>query len=117
MTEMTSSDQNRKKNSCDGSSGRRMVLVCLLLLCAGLAAPASRGDELTVIRGSSNRIAVAEGIRKITVGNEGVIVARSQEDGKSAQILGLTEGASDLRIERLQGPDLLYKVAVRSELQ
>jgi Flp pilus assembly secretin CpaC len=31
--------------------------------------------------------------------------------------MGLTEGASDLRIERLKGPDLLYKVAVHSEFQ
>ena len=39
--------------------------------------------------------------------------ARPQEDGKAALVLGLAEGTSELRIERLQGPDLVYdKVAV-----
>jgi pilus assembly protein CpaC len=115
MNESTSSKQNRKKNSFNVLSGTRSLV--LLLLCAGLVAPALRGQDLTVIRGSSNRIAVADGIRKITVGNELIISARPQEDGRAAMVLGLAEGSSDLRIERLQGSDLLYKVTVRSELQ
>lgn len=94
-----------------------MRLILLLLVCLGLAGSSLRGQELTVMRGSSNRIAVVEGIRKISVSNESVISARPQEDGKAATVLGLAPGTSDLRIERLQGGDLTYKVTVRSELE
>jgi len=84
---------------------------------AGLVIPALRADDLTIIKGSSNRIAVAEGIRKISVSNESVLAAKPQEEGKAAMVLGLTPGTSALRIERLQGADLTYNITVRSEVE
>jgi pilus assembly protein CpaC len=95
--------------------GRRMMF--LLFLCAGLAAPGLRGEELTVFKGSSTKIAVPEGIRKIVIGSESIIDAKPQEDGRAALVVGLNEGSSELRIERLQGADLVYKVTVRPDLQ
>ncbi|HTA29552.1 MAG TPA: hypothetical protein VK731_03675, partial [Candidatus Cybelea sp.] len=97
------------------SNGSRKML--LLLLCACLVEPASRGDDFTVGKGSTTNIAVAAGIRKIVVGSDSIIAAGPRQDGKGAVVVGLAEGSSDLRIEQLQGPDLVYKVAVRSESQ
>ena len=90
-------------------------LAFLLFLCAAVAAPALRGEELTVTKGSSAKIAVPDGIRKLIIGSETIIAAGPQEDGHAALLVGLAEGSSDLRIERLKGPDLVYKVAVRSD--
>jgi pilus assembly protein CpaC len=89
----------------------------LLVSCVVLAALGARGEELTVVKGSSAKIAVPDGIRKLIIGSESVITAGPQEDGKAALVVGLTEGSSELRIQRLQGPDLVYKVAVRPDSQ
>jgi pilus assembly protein CpaC len=90
-------------------------MMLLLLVCAGLVATDLRGDEFTVGKGSSTNIAVAAGIRKIIVGSDSIIAAGPQKDGKAAVVVGLAEGSSELRIEQLQGPDLVYKVAVRPD--
>jgi len=103
------------ESSSGASHGKRAML--LLLVCAGLAAPGLRGEELTVGKGSSTNIAVSEGIRKMIVGSDSIIAAAPQQDGKTAVVLGLAEGTSELRIQRLQGADLVYNVAVHSEAQ
>jgi Flp pilus assembly secretin CpaC len=97
------------------SNGSRKLL--LLLMCAGLAAPGLRADDFTIGKGSTTNIEVAAGIRKIVVGSDSIIAAGARQDGKGAVVVGLAEGSSDLRIEQSQGPDLVYKVAVRSEPQ
>jgi len=89
----------------------------LLVLCAGLVSPGLRGEELAVLKGSTGKIAVPEGIRKVIIGSDTVIAAGPQQDGRVALVTGLAEGSSDLRIERLQGADLVYKVAVRPDPQ
>jgi pilus assembly protein CpaC len=91
--------------------------IFLLLLCAGLSAASVRAEDLSIIKGGTGRIAVAEGIRKITIGSDKIIDARSQEEGRAALVVGLAEGSSDLHIERLQGADLVYKVTVHAETQ
>ena len=63
MKQSTSNNQSRKKNSLQASPGTRVVFA--LLMFAGLIIPTLRADDLTIIKGSSNRIAVAEGIRKM----------------------------------------------------
>jgi Flp pilus assembly secretin CpaC len=102
--------------SSDASNGWRKMLLPLLV-CAGLAAPGLRGDEFTVAKGGSTNIAVAAGIRKIIVGSDAIIAAGPQQDGKAAVVVGLAEGSSELRIQQLQGPDLVYKVAVHADSQ
>jgi pilus assembly protein CpaC len=115
MKQSTSSNQSRKKYFLQASPRTRLAFA--LLMFAGLVIPALRADDLTIIKGSSNRIAVAEGVRKVSVSNESVLSAKPQEDGKAAMVLGLAQGTSDLRIERLHGADLTYKVTVRSEVE
>jgi hypothetical protein len=112
--------QNCAKNHNDKGSlaaldGRRIMF--LLLMCAGLSATGLHGQDLSVCKGSSTKVAVADGIRKLTIGSDKIIDAKPQDDGHAALVMGLAEGCSDLRIERLQGPDLVYKVAVHSEFQ
>lgn len=92
-------------------------IIFLLFLCAAVSASNARGQDLSVCKGFSSKISVPDGIRKITIGSDKIIDAKSQEDGRVALLTGLAEGSSDLRIERLQGADLVYKVAVRPEFQ
>jgi len=104
-----------KRTPLTAACGRRMMF--LLFLCAGLAATGLRGEELTVFKGSSTKIPVPEGVRKIIIGTEAIIDAKPQDDGRAVMVVGLSEGSSDLRIERLQGAELVYKVTVRPDLQ
>jgi pilus assembly protein CpaC len=77
----------------------------------------ARADDLIVLKGTSAKITVAaEGIRKITVANPAIIDAKPALDGMSVVVNGLAEGSSELRIERLQGADLVTHVVVRADL-
>ena len=86
--------------------------IVLLLCCA-----AAFAQEITVLKGSSVRIPVPEGLRKLAVGNPMLIDAKPTEDGLGVVVNGLNQGASELRVERLQGPDVSYKIIVRADLQ
>jgi Flp pilus assembly secretin CpaC len=103
------------ESSSDASYGRRTMF--LLWMCVALAASGGRAEELTVGKGYSTNIAVADGIRKLVVASDSIIAAGPESDGKSAVVLGLAEGSTELRIQRLQGADLVYKVTVHSDLQ
>ena len=78
---------------------------------------AEEPKEMTVLKGSITRLQVAENTRRVVVGNDKVIDARLDKDGTAVSVVGLSEGASELRIERLQGLDSVYQVFVRSDLQ
>lgn len=97
-------------NAADGRRVMRLVVLSVVLAALGL-----RGEELTVVKGSSATIDVPSGIRKLVIGSGTIITAGPQQDGKAALVVGLAEGSSELRIQRLQGPDLVYKVAVRAD--
>ncbi len=91
-----------------------------LLLGMGLSAVLAgsvRAEDVVVVKGSTSRIVVAEGVRRIVVANPAVADARPDGDGKAVLVQGLTEGNTDLRVERLQGSDLSYKIQVASDLQ
>ena len=90
-------------------------MALLLLLCAAVAVPGLLGEELSVTKGASAKIAVPDGIRKLIIGSESIIAAGPQQDGLAALLVGLSDGCSELRIQRLKGPDLVYKVAVHSD--
>jgi pilus assembly protein CpaC len=75
----------------------------------------ARADDVIVLKGSSARVSV-DGIRKVTVANPAVIDAKPALDGQSVLVSGLTEGNSELRIERLQGADLVTNVVVHADL-
>jgi Flp pilus assembly secretin CpaC len=101
------------KTFTNATHGRRIAF--LLLTCAVVVSPRLGGEELTVVKGSSATIAVPDGIRKLIIGSPTVITAGPQEDGKAALVVGLAAGSSELRIQRLQGLDLVYNVAVRPD--
>ncbi len=90
-------------------------LICALLF-AWLGNGQASAEELSVAKGSSARISV-ESFRRIIVANPAIIDARPSDDGRSIVVSGLSEGQSELRIERLQGPDVIYRVSVRADLQ
>jgi len=92
---------------------RSMLLSVLSVV---LCVPAM-ADDVTISKGSGTRVPVPEGIRRVVVANPSVLDARPSEDGKSVLINGITEGTSEVRIERLQGGDLVHRVSVRSDLQ
>jgi Flp pilus assembly secretin CpaC len=88
-------------------------VLILSAFCAGLSAQA---DDLVILQGTTAKIGVSEGIRKIDVGNPAVIDARPSEDGLSVTVNGTGVGTSELRIEKLQGSDLITNVVVRMDL-
>ena len=94
-------------------SGRLCAFLIVLLGCMALSV---RADDLIILKGSTAKVNVGEGIRKINVGNPTVIDARPSEDGQSVVVSGVTEGTSELRIEKLQGADLVTNVVVRTDL-
>lgn len=87
------------------------------LFCCTWLASASMADETIVLKGANTRIAVSEGIKKISIGNPAIIDAKPTDDARFVLITGLTEGSSELRIERLQGADLVTKVVVGTDLE
>ncbi len=92
---------------------RILVFLLFSVWCGSMVA---RADDLIVLKGTSAKITVAEGIRKISVANPAVIDAKPALDGMSVVVNGLAEGNSELRIERLQGADLVTHVVVRADL-
>jgi Flp pilus assembly secretin CpaC len=91
----------------------RVLVFLFLSVCFG--SMVARADDVIVLKGSSARVSV-DGIRKVTVANPAVIDAKPALDGQSVLVSGLTEGNSELRIERLQGADLVTNVVVRADL-
>jgi pilus assembly protein CpaC len=87
-----------------------------LLLCGWFAVASVQAEELVVVKGASAQVPVADGIRRIVIGNPAFIDARPTEDGKAVVVNGLAEGTSEMRIERMQGADVVYSVSVRSDL-
>jgi Flp pilus assembly secretin CpaC len=88
--------------------------VLILSVCCGTMLV--RADDLILLQGSTARVGVAEGIKKIDVGNPQVIDARPSDDGLSVIVNGVALGTSELRIEKLQGSDLITNVVVRIDL-
>lgn len=91
------------------------ISICLIVLLGGMAMSA-RADDLVVLKGTTAKVSVGEGIRKIDVGSPSVIEVRPSDDGQSVIINGVSEGTSELRIEKLQGADLVTNVVVRTDL-
>jgi Flp pilus assembly secretin CpaC len=88
----------------------------VLILSAFCAALSAQADDLVILQGTTAKIGVSEGIKKIDVGNPAVIDARPSEDGLSVTVNGTGVGTSELRIEKLQGSDLITNVVVRMDL-
>jgi pilus assembly protein CpaC len=93
----------------------RLKNILTLVLCVWGGAMVAQADDLVILKGSSARVAV-DGIRKVTVANPAVIDAKPALDGQSVLVSGISEGNSELRIERLQGAELITNVVVRSDL-
>ena len=94
-------------------SGKICAFLITLLGCLALSV---RADDLVVLKGTTAKLDVAEGIRKIDIGSPSVIEARPADDGRSVVINGVAEGTSELRIEKLQGADFVTNVVVRTDL-
>ena len=92
----------------------RVLSILLVSFCLMLAV--ARAADLVVLKGSSVRLPVPEGITKITVADPLVIDVRPGDDGRSAVVSGLAEGGTQLRIERMQGGDLVTHVTVLADL-
>jgi pilus assembly protein CpaC len=93
--------------------GIRKFVVSVLLFCA--LAGSVCAEDLIILKGSNIRVPI-EGVRKVTVANPAIIDARPDSDGQSVLVSGLSEGNSELRIERLQGAEWVTNVVVRSDL-
>jgi len=83
----------------------------------GVGASRLCAEELTVSKGASTRIAVPDGIRRVVVADPSIVDARPSGDGRSLLINGLSEGTSELRIEKERGTDVIYTVSVYTDLK
>ena len=92
----------------------RTVFALVFSICFG--SMVAFADDVVVLKGSSARIPVPDGIKKITVANPQVIDARPSDDGLSVLVNGLAEGNSELRVQKLQGADLVDNVVVQDNL-
>ena len=88
----------------------------ILIISAFCGALSVHADDLIILKGTTAKLDITEGIKKIDVGNPAVIDARPSEDGQSVVVNGVAEGTSELRVEKLQGPDLVTNVVVRANL-
>jgi pilus assembly protein CpaC len=91
------------------------ILLSLLFLVFIGALPA-RAEEVTVSVGASVRVPVPDGVRNVLVVTPGIIEARPSDDGHSVLVSGLATGNTELRIGRIQGPDIVDSVVVRADL-
>jgi pilus assembly protein CpaC len=60
---------------------------------------------------------VPGGVKKIVLSNPTVADARPSDDGASVLVTGLSVGSGEVRIMRVTGEDLVYKVAVVADLE
>jgi pilus assembly protein CpaC len=104
-----------KANSSKRPVLSKAVFGGCLLVCLALAT--AQADDVVVLKGASAKVPVAQGVRKIIVANPAVINAQPADDGQAVLVSGLSEGNSELRVECLQGPDLVENVVVRSDLK
>jgi len=88
--------------------------IFILSICCG--ALSVRADDLVVLKGTASKIDVAQGVKRVDIGNPTVIDATPASDGLSVTINGVGEGESQLRIETLQGTDITTNVVVRADL-
>jgi len=93
---------------------RKLFSFLILSICC--VALSTRADDLIILKGTTAKMSVPEGIKKIDVGNPAVIDARPSEDGQSVLVNGVSVGNSELRIEKVQGADLVTNVVVRADL-
>ena len=83
----------------------------LVLLGTGLAV----ADNLVVSKGASDRVPISSGIKKIIISNPMVVDAKPSNDGQSIVVSGLSEGNSEIRVERLVGADVVTNVVVQTD--
>jgi len=73
-------------------------------------------EDLVVLKGTSTRISVPDGIKKIIVANPAVVDARPSDDGSAVLLNGLSIGNSEVRIQKATGGDLIENVVVSDNL-
>ena len=103
-----------KINPSNLSAGINKFL--LFFSCLWLTVSLARADDLVVLKGSSTRIALPDGIKRVMVANPIVIDAKPTPDGLAVLVTGLAEGSSNLHLEGTQGSELVTNVVVRSDL-
>lgn len=92
------------------------ALICGLIT-LGLTTLAVKADEITVAKGASTKVTVAEGVKRITIANPNIIDAKPAEDGRAVTVSGLAEGSSALTIETVAGGTVAHRIIVRADLQ
>mgnify|MGYP003572628665 CR=1 FL=1 len=91
------------------------VVGCLVALAAFTAG--AEVMELRLSPDASARVDVPAGIRKIFISNPSIVDAQPDADGSAVLVTGLKTGKAEVRIGRLTGEDLVYRIEVEPELQ
>lgn len=100
----------------------RTLVPSLVLALASVSSPAQTdapeaNRAVSLVRGGSTRLPIEQGIKRVVIGNDKVIDARPDKEAHNVLVTGLTEGSSELRVERLAGSEWVFRVTVRADLQ
>ncbi|MCE9614447.1 MAG: pilus assembly protein N-terminal domain-containing protein [Lentisphaerae bacterium] len=87
--------------------GKMPILASMALALLALSAGAA---NLQLVPGTTQKVDVPGGVKKITVSNPSVADAKPSSDGKSVIVTCLEEGTSDIRVEALEGADVTVTV-------
>ena len=74
-------------------------------------------ETIRLSPGSSTKVDVPAGVRKIFISNPSIIDARPDEDGYAVLITGVKQGKGEVRVSRISREDIVFPVEVEPELQ
>lgn len=94
---------------------RVAVMVLMATFVAGMALAETL--DLRLSPESSAQLDVPAGIRRVFISNPSIVDAQPDEEGTSLLVTGMRTGRAEVRISRLVGDDLIYRVEVEPELQ
>lgn len=93
-------------------------LIRIFALCGAIAwAGAAGAESLQLVPGSSQKVSVPGGVKKITVANPSVADASPGEDGKSVTVSAVGNGSTDIRIEQQTGNEIVVNIKTIADLK
>lgn len=92
--------------------GRLVMLAAALMWTCGAGA-----QNLQLVPGSSQKVVVPGGVKKIAVGNPSVADAAPGSDGKSITISAVGSGSTEIRIEQETGPEMVVSLRTVEDLK
>ncbi len=98
------------------NSGRKLISALAVAVAMAWACGASAAN-LQLAQGSSQKVDVPNGVKKITVSNPSIVDATPGADGKSITVSAIGDGSSEIRIEQQSGADMVVMVRTLADIK